>query len=43
MSRDLTPEEARSGVISGRVVTVLAVSSLGAFVALSALWWFFFR
>lgn len=43
MQRELSPNEARSGVVSGRVVTVLAVSSLGALAALSAIWWFFFR
>jgi hypothetical protein len=43
MQTELTPDEARGGVVSGRVVTVLVVSSLGAFAALSATWWFFFR
>jgi hypothetical protein len=43
MQRDLSPEEARSGVVSGRVVTVLLISSLGALGALSAVWFFFFR
>jgi len=38
-SIDLTPVEARSGVISGRVVSVLIVSSIGALAALSAIWW----
>jgi len=43
MQRELTPDEARSGVVSGRVITVLVLSSLGALGALSATWWFFFR
>jgi len=43
MQRELTPDEARSGSVSGRVITVLVVSSLGALAALSATWWFFFR
>ena len=43
MERERTPNEARSGVISGRVITVLLVSSLGALAALSAVWWFTFR
>ena len=36
MERELTPVEARSGVVSGRIVTVLAVSFVGAVVALAA-------
>jgi hypothetical protein len=43
MQRDLSPEEARSGVVSGRVITVLIVSFLGALAALSGIWFFFFR
>lgn len=42
MQTEVTPTEARSGVISGRVITVLLVSSFGALVALSAAWWFAF-
>lgn len=41
MEPDLTPIAARGGVISGRVVTVLVVSSVGALVTLSCLWWYF--
>jgi hypothetical protein len=41
MIPDLNPIEARGGVISGRIVTVLIVSTTGALLALSALWWFF--
>jgi hypothetical protein len=40
MERELTPVEARSGVVSGRVLTVLALSSVGAVVALA--WLFLF-
>ena len=35
MERELTPVEARSGVVSGRVITILALSSVGAIVALA--------
>ena len=41
MEPDLTPVAARGGIISGRVITVLLVSSVGALLALSAVWWFF--
>jgi len=41
MQRELTPAKARSGVVSGRVVTVLLVSFLGACVALGLAWAFF--
>jgi len=40
MERELTPVEARSGVVSGRVLTVLALSSVGAVVALACLFLF---
>jgi hypothetical protein len=40
MERDLTPTEARSGVVSGRVITVLILSSLGAVAALALAWLF---
>ena len=43
MERELAPDEAHSGVISGRVVLVLLVSLFGALAALSAIWWFGFR
>jgi hypothetical protein len=42
MERELTPVEARSGVISGRVLTVLALSSVGAVAALVLAWLFLF-
>jgi hypothetical protein len=40
MERELTPVEARGGVVSGRVLTILAVSSVGAVVALALAWLF---
>ena len=39
VATELTPQEARSGVISGRVVSILIVSSLSALAALAAIWW----
>jgi hypothetical protein len=42
MERELTPVEARSGVVSGRVLTVLALSSVGAVIALALAWLFLF-
>ena len=42
MERELTPVEARGGVVSGRVLTILAVSSVGAVVALALAWLFLF-
>ena len=41
MERELTPVEARSGVVSGRVITILIISSLGAVLALGMAWMFF--
>lgn len=41
MHPELTPIAARGGVISGRVITVLIVSSLGALLTLSCIWWAF--
>jgi uncharacterized membrane protein len=38
MERELTPVEARGGVISGRVITVLAISFAGAVIALAGVW-----
>jgi hypothetical protein len=38
MQRELTPREARSGVVSGRVITVLLISFVGACVALALAW-----
>ena len=40
MERELTPVEARGGVVSGRVLTILALSSVGAIVALAPAWLF---
>ena len=38
MKPDLTPIEARGGVISGRIVTILVVSIVGTLLSLSAVW-----
>ena len=35
MERELTPVEARSGVVSGRILTILVVSCVGAIAALA--------
>jgi hypothetical protein len=38
MQRELTPVEGRGGVISGRIVTVLVVSVVGAVIAMAVVW-----
>ena len=38
MERELTPTEARSGVVSGRILTILVVSSVAAIIALAVAW-----
>jgi len=38
MRRELTTTQARGGVVSGRVITVLLVSFVGACVALGLAW-----
>ncbi|MDP3162742.1 MAG: hypothetical protein Q8N31_22255 [Reyranella sp.] len=38
MERELTPAEARSGVISGRVITILVISTTAAIIALGLAW-----
>ena len=38
MQRERTPVEVRRGVISGRIVTVLAISVVGAVIALAGVW-----
>ena len=38
MERERTPVEARAGVISGRVITVLAISFVGAVIAMAGAW-----
>lgn len=43
MQRDLTPTEARSGIVSGRVFLVLVSSFIGAIVALGLAWAFLIR
>jgi hypothetical protein len=40
MQRELTPVEARSGVVSGRILTILVLSSVGAVAALALAWLF---
>lgn len=39
MRPELTPTEARSGVISGRIFTILMVSSVGAVAAMAVAWY----
>ncbi len=43
MQRELTPTEARSGIVSGRVFLVLASSFIGAVIALGLAWALFIR
>lgn len=38
MKRELTPVEARGAVISGRVITILIISCVGAVIAMAAVW-----
>jgi hypothetical protein len=38
MERELTPVEVRGGVISGRIVTVLVISFVGAVIAVAGVW-----
>jgi len=40
MEREVTPVEARSGVVSGRILTILVLSSIGAVTALALAWLF---
>ena len=42
LQRELTPTEARSGVVSGRILSILVISSVGAVVALAVAWLFLF-
>jgi hypothetical protein len=41
MERELTPVEARSGVISGRIFLILVISSVAAVAALAIAWLIF--
>jgi len=41
-NRELTPTEARSGIISGRVFLILIASSVGAVAALVFAWYLLF-
>ena len=38
MERELTPVEARSGVISGRIIRILLISTTAAAIALGIAW-----
>ena len=38
MERERTPVEARGGVISGRIVKILVISSVGAAIAMAGVW-----
>jgi len=40
MEREVTPVEARSGVVSGRILSILVLSSVGAVAALALAWLF---
>jgi hypothetical protein len=40
MERKVTPVEARSGVVSGRILSILVLSSVGAVAALALAWLF---
>lgn len=42
MERELTPVEARGGVISGRIITILIISTTAAVVALGLAWFLVF-
>ena len=42
MQRELNPVESRGGVVSGRVLLVLVLSSIGALIALGLCWAFLF-
>lgn len=39
MHPEVTPTESRSGVVTGRVFTVLVLSSIGAIAALALAWY----
>ncbi|MFZ5783648.1 MAG: hypothetical protein ACOY4R_25910 [Pseudomonadota bacterium] len=43
MKREVTPVEARSGLTSGRIITILALSFVGAVIALAAVWYYFLQ
>ena len=40
MESEVTPVEARSGVVSGRILSILVLSSVGAVAALALTWLF---
>ena len=43
MQRDVTPIEARAGLVSGRVILVLISSFIGAIIALGLAWAIFIQ
>lgn len=43
MRREVNPVESRGGVVSGRIMLVLASSVVGAIIALALAWAFFIR
>ncbi len=43
MERELTPVEARSGVVSGRIISILIISTAAAVLALAFAWMVFSR
>jgi len=43
MPPEVTPIEARSGVVTGRVITVLVVSFIGAAAGMALAWYFLAR
>jgi NADH:ubiquinone oxidoreductase subunit K len=42
MERELTPVEARGGVVSGRIITILVISTTAAIIALGLAWFLVF-
>ena len=38
MDRELTSVEARGGVVSGRILTILVISFVGAVIAMAGIW-----
>lgn len=38
MENERTPVQARGGVISGRIITVLTISVVGAVIAMAGVW-----
>jgi hypothetical protein len=42
MERELTPVEARGGIVSGRIITILIISTSAAIIALALTWFLVF-